>query len=339
MFNCISSDILLTIAIPTYNGKDTIGNMLDLLIPQIEDDVELIISDNCSNEDSIEVIDTYLELCPKIRYIRNDENIGADANFLQCLRLARGKYIHLLSDDDILVPGALKRILYFLRNNEDMGLVYLETGNYYIKYTSDKSCILPKDFTNFDICSSDKILFMNYAHHYWGFVSSFIINSREFRKIENPERYIGSYWLQSYIHISCTKRLKLGVVGGLSIAAGVYLQQSNLDVALVDGVNYKKMLDFAVMNGFDEKQLYDWYIDRLCLLASHALVKEKASDNKIINRKLLFECSHKYWQAWIRIYPFFVIPGFVCKFIVGIKRILNGACYNAGLNRVGDKHL
>lgn len=331
-------DVVLTIAIPTYNGKGTIGRMLDLLIPQLEEGVELLISDNCSDKESTEIINNYINKYKYIKYLRNKVNIGADANFLQCLRSASGKYTFLLSDDDVLVPGSLKRILSFLRKNEDMGLIYLGTANYYIKYTTSDNCILPKDFTEENICTDNRKIFMKFAHHYWGFISSFIVNSKEFKKIKNPEQYIGTYWLQSYIHILCSKDLKLGIVGGLCVAAGVYLQQNNFDVALVDGINYKKMIDFSIIYGFDKQQLYNWYIDRLCLLSSHALVKEKASGNSIINKRLLFECTKCYWQAWFKIYPFFFVPSFVCTFVLGMKRIMKGTTYKAGLNRVGDKH-
>ena len=52
-----SQEPLLTIAIPTYNGSKTIRNMLDLLLPQCNDQVELLISDNCSTDNTEVIID------------------------------------------------------------------------------------------------------------------------------------------------------------------------------------------------------------------------------------------------------------------------------------------
>ena len=92
----IMSDYLLTIAIPTYNGAKTIRNALDILLPQCTDEIELVISDNTSTDETPEIIPEYQKLYP-IRYIRNKINIGPDANFLQCMKLASGKFTYLLS--------------------------------------------------------------------------------------------------------------------------------------------------------------------------------------------------------------------------------------------------
>ena len=53
---------LLTIAIPTYNGEKTISDMLELLLPQVDDRVEIIISDNCSTDDTYDIINKYIIL-------------------------------------------------------------------------------------------------------------------------------------------------------------------------------------------------------------------------------------------------------------------------------------
>ena len=98
---------ILTIAVPTYNGSNTIGFMLDILLPQINEKIEVIISDNCSTDNTVQIISTYIKKYPFIRYIRNERNLGADSNFLQCMRLAKGKYTLLISDDDIIIEDSV----------------------------------------------------------------------------------------------------------------------------------------------------------------------------------------------------------------------------------------
>lgn len=338
MDKMIQDKPILTIAIPTYNGKETISQMLDVLLPQVDSRVEVLISDNCSDQESSDIIKQYLLKNPYIEYVRNTKNIGADANFLQCLKKARGKYVLLLSDDDVLVEGALSRILSFLENSEEMSLVYLGTSNFYVRYKKIDDCVAPTPIPQENLSTVDKIMFMKSAKHYWGFVSSFIVLKSKFDVIENPEKYYGTYWLQSYIHIHCAKGDKtlLGVVGGINIAAGVYIHQTSLDIAVVDGINYRRMLDFAIDSGFDKKQLDKWYIDRLSLLARHGLVKEKAVGSHYINKRLLFKITKKYLKSWYSIYPFYFIPAFACKIVVGIKRLLKGSSFKAGTNREGD---
>ena len=329
---------LLSIAIPTYNGSRTIKRMMDVLLEQVDERVEVFVADNCSTDSTSQIISEYQRTFPFVDYFRNEKNIGADGNFLSCMRNARGKYVYLLSDDDVLTEGSLKIILNFLESNPEMGLIYLGTGNFYSHYAGKENCTTSQAVANETFCSKDKTMFMEYAKYYWGFVSSFILNTDRFRDINNPEQYFGTYWLQSYIHILCASgdNTFLGIVNHLCVGAGVYITQSNFDTSYVDGISYRKMLDCAIDNGFDKKQLDRWYINRLSLLASHGIIKEKAAGNRKIDKKQLFLCTRNYWQAWIKIYPMMFVPNWVCKAYMKYYRRKKGVDYESNLNRAGD---
>jgi glycosyltransferase involved in cell wall biosynthesis len=73
----------------------------------------LIISDNASVDETSSVAQDCAARGLCLRYIRNPQNIGPDANFLQCFEQARGKYVWLFSDDDLIVPGGLAKILSY----------------------------------------------------------------------------------------------------------------------------------------------------------------------------------------------------------------------------------
>ncbi len=100
---------LLTIAIPTYNRSRYLAELLEVLQPQLSDElrVELLIADNASTDETPALCKRLIDGGLACRYIRNAANIGADANFLLCFSEARGKYVWLLGDDDIVLPGAL----------------------------------------------------------------------------------------------------------------------------------------------------------------------------------------------------------------------------------------
>jgi len=104
---------LLTLAIPTYNRSRYLRELLSVLHDQVvsESQVELIISDNASPDDTPSVIAEFQQRGLPVRYLRNPENIGADGNFLQCFEQARGKYFWLFGDDDILRQGALRLLV------------------------------------------------------------------------------------------------------------------------------------------------------------------------------------------------------------------------------------
>src|ERR1700751_3880179 len=105
----------LTIAIPTYNRASCLGELLSALADQLQNEprVELMISDNASPDATSQVVQDFMLRGLNIRYIRNTQNIGADANFLQCFEQARGKYVWLLSDDDLIVPGGIAKIVRY----------------------------------------------------------------------------------------------------------------------------------------------------------------------------------------------------------------------------------
>jgi glycosyltransferase involved in cell wall biosynthesis len=110
-----STEPLLTIAIPTYNRASCLKELLSVFADQLENEsrVELIISDNASADETPSVVQDFVGRGLRVRYIRNAQNVGADANFLQCFELARGKYVWLFSDDDLLVPGGLAKIISY----------------------------------------------------------------------------------------------------------------------------------------------------------------------------------------------------------------------------------
>src|SRR5271165_85066 len=106
---------LLTIAIPTYNRAWCLKDLLSVLASQLKDEprVELLISDNASPDETPSLVQDFAAQGLRVRYLRNVENIGSDANFLQCFEQARGKYVWLFSDDDLIIPGALAKILAY----------------------------------------------------------------------------------------------------------------------------------------------------------------------------------------------------------------------------------
>lgn len=251
----------LTISIPTYNGSSTIGDMLSVLLPQCDDRVEVLICNNCSTDNTDEIVENYRIKYPFIRYKKNERNIGPDSNFLLCMEEATGKYTLLLSDDDILVENSLNPLLNFLDENDDLSLVYLNAVGFYENYKGADKCIRygRAIYDDRSFVTNSRIEFMNYAGRMWGFLSCFICLTDAFKSLKNTEQYKKTNWLQSYIHIMCSEygEKRLGIVGNITIAAGIYSIISNFDSAQVDGINYRKMLDFAIDHGYDKKQLDD----------------------------------------------------------------------------------
>jgi glycosyltransferase involved in cell wall biosynthesis len=121
----------LSICIPTYNRAPLLKSALLSLAPQVAqftDKVELIVSDNCSRDDTPAVVAEAQTSCP-IRYHRNAENIGAARNgVLLITQLAQGEFAWFLGDDDIVRPDGVARVLAVLEAHPEIDYVFVNTS-------------------------------------------------------------------------------------------------------------------------------------------------------------------------------------------------------------------
>ena len=120
---------ILSLCIPTYGRCEILRGNLEQIRKQLDsinmDELELIVSNNCSPDKTEDVVQSFIKQGMPIRYNCNNENLGSDGNFLKCMDMAKGKYIWLLGDDDYLKEGSIAHILDCLRG-EDYGLLYID---------------------------------------------------------------------------------------------------------------------------------------------------------------------------------------------------------------------
>ncbi|GBD99294.1 GalNAc(5)-diNAcBac-PP-undecaprenol beta-1,3-glucosyltransferase [bacterium BMS3Abin07] len=113
---------LVTIAIPTYNRADSyLKQAIEIAFNQTYQDIEIIISDNCSSDDTETLVKTFTD--PRIRYFRQKENIGANNNFNFCLEQAKGDYFLLFHDDDLIDNDFIETCMEAANYSPDIGLI------------------------------------------------------------------------------------------------------------------------------------------------------------------------------------------------------------------------
>lgn len=119
---------VLSICIPTYNRGELLWSALDSLVGQITQlggKVELVVSDNCSTDDTARIVDQMQAQCP-IRYYKNDRNVGAIRNILNLVEnLASGEFCWLLGDDELVRDGGVRQIVEALKRNPDLDYFYV----------------------------------------------------------------------------------------------------------------------------------------------------------------------------------------------------------------------
>lgn len=95
------SNPLVSVAIATYNGAHHIEEQMDSILAQTYKHIEIIIVDDCSTDNTVEIIKEYREKYPFIRLFINKQNEGVTASFEKAVRLCNGYYIALSDQDDI----------------------------------------------------------------------------------------------------------------------------------------------------------------------------------------------------------------------------------------------
>lgn len=118
----MSSIPKVTVCLPTYNRARHLANCLLGILAQTLRDFEVIVSDNCSTDVTRDVVQSFSD--PRIRYVRNDSNIGVFRNMNQCLELARGDHVCILHDDDVYAPRFLERESVMLDRYPNAGFVH-----------------------------------------------------------------------------------------------------------------------------------------------------------------------------------------------------------------------
>ncbi len=131
-----SESPLLSVAIPTYNRARFLDRLLSALDDQLRSQpgVELIVSDNASPDETPQIVSKFQSQGLRIRYLRNDSNLGADGNILQCYEQAKGKYVWIFGDDDVREPGSIAQVLSHLQGQE-YDLIYVASSAFTESYT------------------------------------------------------------------------------------------------------------------------------------------------------------------------------------------------------------
>lgn len=134
--------MLLSITIPTYNRAKYLQRCLLSVLPQVQEynDVEVLVIDNASPDNTREIVEQFTKQYPSLRYIRNTENLGYAGNQAKCIELAQGRYAAILCDDDLYRSDALETIHPILLQDE---YAFVAINYYGLKNASSETPFKP----------------------------------------------------------------------------------------------------------------------------------------------------------------------------------------------------
>jgi glycosyltransferase involved in cell wall biosynthesis len=114
----------VSICIPTFNSENYLREAIESALRQNDQDLEIVIVDNCSTDHTGALVKDFQKRGDRrIRFYKNDRNIGLVGNFNKCLEYAKGEYIKFLCSDDLLLPECIERMAAALDAHQSVSLV------------------------------------------------------------------------------------------------------------------------------------------------------------------------------------------------------------------------
>lgn len=218
---------ILSICIPTRNR----GEILRLTLLNITsneyfletNDIEIVISDNCSDDNTQDICLDFQNKYPeKIRYIRNEKNIG-DENFINVLKLAKGKYAKLNNDSFAYKFNALNYIVDVLKEIDNDIIFFSNEGHW-------RNGLEINNYKNFDE-------FLNVIGYKCTWIGGLCVKTEAFIQLENPERFSKINFAQVDILARMSKNKHIAIINGNMMTPFYVPNKGGYNIAKVFGEN------------------------------------------------------------------------------------------------------
>ena len=146
---------LVTIVMPSFNTSKYIAETLESVISQTYTDWELIIVDDCSTDNTDEIVRPYLNYS-RIKFFKNKRNICAAECRNRALREAKGKWIAFLDSDDLWLPEKLEKQISFMEKND-----------YHFSYTNYTEIDVDGEPNGITVTGPKKITKTGFFNYFW----------------------------------------------------------------------------------------------------------------------------------------------------------------------------
>lgn len=284
---------ILSICIPTYNRADILDRTLKSIVKEEvfreTTDIEIVISDNCSPDNTKEVVEKYLSKFPdKIKYVRQENNIK-DKNFATVLGYANGTFAKLHNDTLLVNKDGLTELVEILKANEDRSVVFFVE-------------IKKGEKASFEKCSNIEMFFDKVSYRAtW--IGGLCVNSELYKTIENPARFSSLNFSQIDI---ITRMLAKNSASLIVYSSFFEVQQLNnkggYNVAEVFGTNLIKIL-YSLK---EEEYISQKVVDKIKKSVLKKVINFYYFDVKKqynFNKSGYFKFLFKYYKK----YPYFYI--------------------------------
>lgn len=115
---------LVSIGIPTYNGAKHLRDSIESVLAQTLKDFELILIDDLSRDETWAIAQEYARQDKRVSAVRNSKTLGLVGNFNRCLEAAKGRYVCVWHQDDMMMPQNIENKVALLEANPQVGFVH-----------------------------------------------------------------------------------------------------------------------------------------------------------------------------------------------------------------------
>lgn len=301
--------ITATIVLPNLNHARYLECSLERLTKQTFNDYEILVFDDGSTDNSVDIIEKYKELNPQINLIKRDKTIGVVKNLNAGLQMARGEYIYFASSDDYVNYEFLEESLFWLKKYPDSALsmscaVVFNDEN---KITGLRPIIIPSLIPGYISSKQTRKLLKTGDNYFVGTVA--LYRTYLVRKLGGFDSDLGSL---SDSMLARRLALRYGfcfiprIIGGWRVHGNNYSSNSITDIEQLTRIisQARAVIEDDTYTRFPEN--YDELLSRRLRFGSGRIVIEDESNIKDSNyiKKLVFLCGDSEIDSWI-------ITGFV----------------------------
>lgn len=317
---------LITIAIPTYNRLDILQETLEILAEQDgfhDPFLEIVISDNHSPIDPTPLLEAFQERHGrKLVLHRNKHNEGIDGNIHRVAEIATGKYVLFMSDDDILLPGTLRRLQHIVRSTPDLLFCFVNGYPFSGRYVPGVAGPpIIKLIENLETQSADEIIETIWI---WGtFLSSFFVDRRAWIGVVDRQRYIGTdiYLTHVLYRLLAEQPERTKIVTAEAMMAARAEYTGSFRIVYAFGQQFMKLLcDDAHRLGFSAKALRAVKIKsiRAGLPPMLMMIRCGQKPRRLNRAELVMLLRYTWWEptAWLWLFPLAILPRHV---LVGMR--------------------
>jgi len=296
---------ILTIGIPTYNRASDLDKCLSSLLNQVqefEEYIEIFISDNNSEDQTSEIVQKYVSSGFKINLFRQKQNVGMDKNFATLYEKCQTKYLWLFSDDDILLPDGLNKIMHILKHKE-AGVLYL--NNYWYDKQIDFSKIEINEPIKY-VEYNDSIKFVERVNYWFTFLTGNIINKDIIKDKIDIYEFDQTYLLQlSWVIPAVFQGISSFVIENTVLACKAN-NTGGYKLYKVFGKNFNYVMDKLIKKGYDKrlKKIINYHLINNFFPAF--LCNNSKNFEKENYFSILFPIFWKYPIFWRKIMPILI---------------------------------